>query len=415
MKHKAIILILAGVVLFCGCATEYGEEPAENYDELMAQGKASLAEPDAFAAYDYFDRALDVAEGDGPASLGLTLSDTLSLVHLLDEVVNFLNDFLASEEEKYLPNPGGLEPGSTIGDTLHHFIKHIAEKLLDEMMLALDDALADPELRLDLSAMPVMLQGETLLDLGGEWDAADVFWTAGAARLFQGIIDIMQGIDLAFDIGPLLGSDLVEDLITGDDLDLANGVDGLIHALLVTMEDPEYPNFLLPLEDEMWRFERAQFNLALAVCYAVTVWDKVDAETDDQTDDVLAYQDLMNPGVHDADESYMFAGGVFPEPLTKALPSLRAVGYKLYLALAEGTDLDVDPDVYQTFNPADLNMVLTALGFPALIAEGEWDAAAFFADPPLDQLKDFLVEALHCLDDYADTTDSVACLYDLLQ
>ena len=413
MKKAALFCLLIALVAWsAACTQEAGEPPVEDYQQLMAKGGQALAAGDVFTAADAYSRALDVRPADGPASLGMTLTDLLSIVQMDDETVSFVVNLLSADTLAQ-GNEGGLAPGSTIDDTLHHFIKQILEKQLDEINLRLDDALADPDLVLNLQAVPIVFQGEELLDLGGEWDAADVLWLTSLVRLIEGAVDFLQGTNLNMDVGPLLASDLVS-AIVGGDVDYQALLDELVVILRDLLRDPDYPDFLLPKPDEMWRFARSQRNFALATVYAVNVWPQVDAEADDQTDDLLAYTDANGNGRRDANEPYRFLGEDFPAELMSALPAARAVGWHLFLALADQTDLDTDAQTRQTFDPADLNMILASLGLPSLIAADRWDLAEFFAAPPMDDVKDFAVDALSCTIDNDDASAAWACLLNLL-
>lgn len=414
MKRIPLILIAMLCLAVVGCATEYGEKPVEDYDALMDAALTSLAEGDSGGAHDRFVRAQVVRPHDPAAGLGVALSDVQALMELVDSALVFVVDFTAPQPQTAaVENPGGLEPGSTLGDTIHHFIKMIAEPPLTEMLAAIDDALADPDIQLDVPAYPLELQGDVLVDLGGEWDRADVLWLAGIARAGMAVVDLLQAINLDFDIGPLLAMDFLRDLVTGETLDIEAGLAEVVETLLLTLEDEDYPDFLLPLPGQEARFAAAQLNLALAAGYGAEVFEAIDRETDGQADDVLGYHDDNGNHRRDAGEVYFLAGGDFPDLLMQLAPSLPTVLWKLHLALAEGTEIDRDPDVYETFDPASLNAFLRALGLPALIPSAQWDLAAFFVDRAMAGVKDVLIDALSCAVDSDDYTEGFSCLFDL--
>jgi hypothetical protein len=404
--HYRYVCLLILLLAVTSCAVEVGEPPAQDYDALVAEAKASLAAGDSKTAHGLLQEALGVRPNDPDASLGLVLANVQGLCVLLDEILSFVTD-LAGAQVMALENPGGLSPGSTLDDTIHHFLKHIGETILDETNLALDDALAAADVEFAVDHLPLALQGELLADWGGEWDATDAVWLSAVVRAANGVVDMIQGLNLDLDIGPLLASELLASLATGAPLDYATAIPELFEILLGILEDPDFPDFLLANDETDRRFARAQFHFALAAIRGIDAWPLAAAETDAQDDDLLAY---VAP-----QQSYAFAGEPLPEWLNDALPALRAIGFGLYVALAEGTDLDVDPTAYATFNPASFNMLLAAMGLPPLLLDDAWDLAGWFAAPPLASIKQTLIDALHCLTDYTDAGDSLTCLLALAE
>jgi hypothetical protein len=414
MKSAGLVWFIPLLLLLTvACESEVGEEPGRSYDELVAEGTAALGVADAIGAHDAFAGALELRRHDATASLGLVLADVQSLFVLADDLLAMIGG-LSGSQTMALNNPGGLGPGSTLDDTLHHFIKQIAEKLLDEMVAALDDANADPQVSLKLPAMPLNFQGATLLDLQGSWDSADVLMLTAIVRLMQGAIDLIQGINLDMDLGPWIASDLVHDIATGQSVDYSAALEEIITLLIQTLEDEDFPDFLLMEDDGEWRFARCQRNLALATIHFVDIWPLVDGKSPQQSDELLGYSDANENGERDGNEPYTFQGEPFPTFLTEALPALRAIGFELFVALAENTDLDIDPDSYATFDLWSLNMALGAFGLPPVLAHQEVDLAAFFADPPLEEFKESLDEGLHCFADQPDPRAAFDCLVALL-
>ncbi len=400
------------------CEAEYGEKTADDYDELMAEGVAALADADSATANDRFMRAQRVRGGDAAAGLGLALSDMQGLVELVDSLLGFLVDMTAPEAQVPAPvqastNPGGLAPGSTLGDTLHHFIKHIMEPVLEEMVAGLDDARRDPDLVLDIPVVPIELLGEELLDMGGEWDAADVLWLSSLAYTMKGAVDFMQGINLDFDPGPLLAMNSVRKLLTGEPVDFDMLFVELTDVLLTILDDPEKEDLLSPLDGGLERIAQAQMELALAAKFGAATWRTAGRETDAQSDDVLGYVDANGNGVFDAGEVYVFLGGEYSAFMRDLLPAFETTLDALYLGLAEGTPVDPYPISPQTFDPAVFNEFLIIFGLPALVASAQWDLAAFFADPPLAEMKDLVADVLHCYADTDDPDEIFLCLSEL--
>ncbi len=409
------VVCLALSLTVVSCAIEDGSPPHRSYDSLLADGQQALADGDGESARHFFGEALSLRPGDSTASLGLVLADTLQLVYFTDQIVSFVFSLSGVVAAEYLDDPGGLDPNGTLDDTIHHFLKHIFEPVLDELLLALDDALADPNLSLPLVELPISFQGEVVADLGGEWDATDAVWLAGTVRLVQGAVDCLQATNLDFDLGIVLETKAVRELIAGESLDWVSEIPELAGALAAMINDRTHPDALLPLPDEGWRFVRAQRNLALGVIYWVDVWKQVDAESDDPANEILGYEDRNGNQHREANEPYAWLGGEepFPSWLMTLMPALLTIGNDLGGALAEGTDLDATSTTIESFDVSLLNLILETFGLPALVPVMKVNFAELFADPPAEEIKDFLTGALLCVSQEPGMLPIVMCVANL--
>jgi len=412
MIKRSLIILL--ILLAASCAIETGDEPEIDYDALLEQGSRALAQGDSLIAHECFELALVARPHDPPASYGLALSDVQQLLNFLDQVIAFAGEY-GNQIFAQSTDPDGLDPDGNLDDTAHHFIKHIFEPVLDEMLLALSDAAADSAVTLDLSAFPLALNGTAFANLGGEWDASDLMWLEGVIRLVQGVIDVLQGTSIDMDLGHVFNSPLFDGLMDGETTDPITLVSELIEILLLILGDSDHPDFLLPLPDESWRLERAQLNFAIGAAQWVDVWGRVDAEGDEQYNDVLGYVDKNGNGVRDPSEMYIWCGETpFDPVIMDVMPVLLAIGWELRAALAEGTDLDQSPATVELFDLASFNMLLNAMNLPGLIPATEINLAELFTDPQTEQTKEFLVDALSCLHDEQDAADAVVCLIELV-
>jgi hypothetical protein len=410
-------LFLVLSILGASCGSTAGTPPHQDYQAWLEQGQAALEQNDATGAHDDFTAALLVRPHDGSASLGLVLADAQSLMILIDDLVNFIaSESGSTVSTMAVGDPGGLGPGSTLDDTIHHFVAVILGGLFDEMIQASDDSLTAPDASLYLTSLPFVFQGQTILDLGGQWGPADAQWVAAIVRLGNGGIDYLQSIDLNLNVGPWLASDFFHTLINGGQLDWSSAFQEIVTLAINALEDPQYPDFLLAESDAGPLFQNCQLNLALATIDAVNVGPLVPAETVGNLNQVLGFIDLNNNGVHDPGEPYAFEGQLFPPFLYNALPALKIIGLELFAALSQGTPLDGSPGYYKTFDPFAFNLVLEAWGWPEqlpLIPHGRWDLAAFFAAPPLAQDKETDDKVLHCIADEPDPAAVVVCLVKL--
>ncbi len=408
LHHCLCVIVVLAVV---ACSIESGTPPRRTFDQLMMQAREALAQGDGLAAHNLLADALELKPHESSASLALALADVLQLVHFGDEIVTFVGNLSTQVSEKYLNDPGGLNPNGNLNDTIHHFVKHIFEPVLDEMLVALGDARSDPLVSLQLTALPIVFQNKTLIDLGGTWDANDAYWLEGTVRLVQGAVDLLQGTNLDLDVGFVLGAPVVQKLLAKEPIDWATAGQDLAAALLQVFEDPAHQDFLLPLPDEMWRFQRAQRNLALGVIYWVGIWRRIDAEPTNPPDDVLGFVDGNQNGRRDPNEPYEWLGRYPFTPLEmKLMPLLLTIGANLGGALAERTDLDETDAVIETLDLSLFNMFLELLGLPDLIPHTYYNLADLFADPPAAQIKEFLTETLDCASHESGLIGVVLCV-----
>lgn len=414
MQSRYLLVIL--LLIPIACTIESGSDPVVDFDLLVEQGARALSDGDGLTAHDLFSRALAERPHEPTASMGLVLADLLQFLHFADEIVEFVIDYAGSMTMAQCDDPAGLDPDGNFNDTAHHFIKHIFEPVIDEMLLAMDDAAADEELVLNLSAFPLEFMGQRLADLGGEWDATDVTWLSGTLRLIEAVVDLLQATNLDLDFQLILDSDLVRNLTLGNEIDLLETMSELVEILLHILDDPERPDFLLPLPEQQWRYARSQRDFALGVHHWLVVWDQIGAEQDNQVDDILNYIDRNASGEYDAGEPYAWCSeSQFPEWLTGAMPALLAIGWQLQSALAEGTDLDRYPDSYELFDLSALNMLLAEWNIPGAIPTTKVDLAALFTEPPNDEVKQWLTDGLTCLHDEDGIVDTIFCLLDLFE
>ncbi|HPQ70733.1 MAG TPA: hypothetical protein PKW95_16535 [bacterium] len=415
MKHTSyfllLVMVVASVVVSCG--SETGDEPSIDIDDLVEQGAAALGDGDGYRARDIFRRALVEDAKHPQANLGLVLADVQQVLHFLDEIILFVGD-MAGGMGLAQTDDGGLEPGDSIDATLHHFLKGIFEPLVDEMMLAMIYVRADESVLLEVPSYPLGFSSFTLIDLHGQWDASDAAWLAGTLNLAQGAIDIIQGTNMDMNLGLLLDTDFVGNLLNGREVDVAATLGELVDVLLAIMQDAERADFLMPLDGEQWRYERAQRNLAMAVYEWVCVWSMIEEETDDPADDVLTYLDANGNGRRESSERFAWTTVGFDPAAMDMLPAWRAMGWDLFAALAERTDLDPYPQTYNTFDLSLANMLLESIGLPALIDSQKLDFADMVENPPNAELKAFLIDALECAEQLDDPAAMLTCFSALL-
>ena len=119
--------------------------------------------------------------------------------------------------------------------------------------------------------------------------------------------------------------------------------------------------------------------------------------------------------MRDPSEPYAWLGTEpFPPLLMELMPILITIGSNLAGALAEGTDLDTTSATLETLDLSLLNMLLEFIGLPDLIPHTSYYLAEWFADPPAEDMKEFVVDALECVSHEQSLVNTVVCVAGLL-
>jgi hypothetical protein len=174
----------------------------------------------------------------------------------------------------------------------------------------------------------------------------------------------------------------------------------VVEIILDMLDDPSFPDFLTIPEENADMFREAGLEVGDALTNWLLTFEAVKAETDDQTDDVIAYVDRNGNNAYDEGEPF-----VIPHygELTDEQMALNAD----ILAMVEGlrdsfydyTPKDVDPNNPNPFRIVLLRPILKHLGLPGwIIPDMELDIGGWYVDPAGSGLKDTLVTILKIAD-----------------
>jgi len=347
-------------------------------------GKAYLGAGNAAEAYGQFFEALDICPNSADAMLGMMLADTQWYVTWFNAWYNFLLDFDPS------PKKGDEKSIATV---VQRMIREYMQPINAEMFaLAQDLKTNHRDVRFYLEALPMWTDGDhVVLDMGGEWDIADVYNLESFAYLMEGLDNFLLAFDLTFNYNtyafwppPSSGADIAEILHT---------YSGLLLALLA---DEDYPNFLTFLEDGEERLSDAGVNLGLGFRALPEGFAVAMTETDTQEDDVLGYQDANGNGMYDEGELYHtpYFGDLSAE-LQITLEGVLTMCDDLGTAMLDGGPEDVHPARPDWFPLSDLNWLLDLIAllwtdaglepinFPAI----PLPVGTFIYNPPEDGLR----------------------------
>ena len=156
------------------------------------------------------------------------------------------------------------------------------------------------------------------------------------------------------------------------DADFGDYSTGAIVSLVVDLvdrmlTDPGFPYFLKIDMDRADDLRTARLDLGLGLLGVGKTFATVESETDDQTDDVLAYVDANASGGFDAGEPYVIPGtGVLSEETMDILFAVSLMTADLGAAVLDDTDLDVHPGQEDLFHLATLNPVFEDVRYTAL-------------------------------------------------
>ena len=408
-KWIAITLVLA---LFAGCAaTEEGDPPDPNYDVLMDSAKAALEKGDGYQAYILCTEADRLRPLDPKANLGIMLSDLLQLLNLVDQVIYFGGEMAqtAPGDEQQLAVPkqwDDVEIGA--GDQIDVLLMQIFDERLEEMVVTGEAAKSDPDILFPVSSIPLDFQGESILNLPGNWDRSDVLLFLAFSRIIQSTIDILLSIDLNFDFG------LVMDMASTDFsvLDTTQVIDLVVGTFYTMLTDEENANFLLTNDEAEARMAKSGINLGMAAEEIVLAFKYLYDPAGP-----LGYVEIIDNGTHDPSESY-FLGDLDPmdAQMMAVMPEILDVVDQVRIALWDGTELDVDPESPNYFDLSSLNVVLEGLGIPGIVSIPSYpvDLGGLFTDPSPEEFKETVTSLLGCLNDSAALIPTVTCVIESL-
>jgi len=413
-KRTFLVGVFLLVLLFSACSErEEGTKPDPGYDTLIESGKRALEVGDGKQAVIFFEEAARIRPGDSQANLGIGISIFLQIITFADEAIDFATGFGDDGSSETEGEKGDFkrdrdwtyDPERGTGDVIDLFIREIFDELMDDYVEAMDLALIDPNLIFEVGPIPIVFQSERILLLKGNWEYPDIIFFDVFARLLR------TGIDLALSINLDLNFPLIMDFLLGEKtgLTLQEMADELIVTVHALLTDPENPDFLLLTEEGAWRMPRSGINLGLALdhlLYALdTVWDPVGP---------LGYIVQVDNGIHDPSEPYSYGS---QEPLgpeiMNLMPSFMVILEAMKESLWDHTEMDVDPENGNPFDPALFNLVLqeTFLGSFLEIPSKPVDLGAFFLAPDFEGTKEKMVGSLECILDATGLFDLLGCFF----
>jgi hypothetical protein len=275
--------------------------------EIIAHGKELLARGESMPAYQAFYMASLQAPDNGEALYGLCLAQMQSWTGIIDLALGNLS----GSEDPDLPQPIMDPPDiPTDEQTLTNVITNL--RLQSERQLErLEILQAMPDIQFTLDAFPIFIQGDAILTLQGKWDLADVYAISGLTRGLYSLLLLLDSQHLPLDIS------VIEDLFTDGGSGL--GLAGFLH---------EYPTLLTLRDGGSATWIGAHQALTLAVQETLFAAELMQAETDDQSDDVAV---LWSEGADGPGE--LILNGIFRAGLTE-LPLLwqgKDHSYKAFL------------------------------------------------------------------------------------
>ncbi len=369
-------------------------EPCDlaTHDPLIEAGRAKLAELEPQEAYAEFTAALAACPGSGVARYGLLLSDVQWYMVWTHEWYDYLST--------YNPAPHVAAAPATfrgVGTTIQTVFRYQLLPINAEMTRLADEIEADhADATFSLDTFPLWVDdGETTLDLPGEWDVADVGMIRAFVGLWQFVVHALLSFDVEFNYSIFALQPPPEG---GTPTEVVHHYAGVI---LEILDDANYPDFLTFLPGGEQELETAAVEMghglrALAAGFA----DALD-QTGDQSGDVAGYVDENDNGQWDDGEPYRIpVMGDLTDEQSEDWQGVVDMAEHLGVAFLDGGPDDINAILPDWFWISDANALLEFLGVELALPPIPLPIGPLFYDPPADGLRGTVrtvAEALYAL------------------
>ena len=360
-------------------------------NDAVEEGKRWLALGDGDRANEFFRMALEQVPDHPEANYGVVLGHDL---HMLD-VVGILWDYIES-----LAQGGPIKKSDDPDNMLDNFLDEAlaglfytdAREQFEFIAACLENGYEFEQ----TDPIPIIMHFEQWAEMAGEFDDAELHGSYVATQVLWGLFGQLDTISLNSDLTILFAISEI------DFDDLLPALGEIVDLLLALLTDPTYPDFMTLPEENIPQLQEAALMLAGGMDQFLLMFDAIDMEIGDQSNDVVGYADGNDNFQFDEWEYYRFPGlGTLDMEGMKLAASLQKTAIALRNSLFDDTEYDVNPAVRQPFNLSYLNPLLKILGLPPVIPHWcifDVDLGAMYADPGTDGLKTTLVQILEIAD-----------------
>ncbi len=362
------------------------------YEELVALGKDWLAFPEGDKARLDFMAALELIPDGREAMYGLVMANT---VHTTD-VFSIVVDYVVSVIEY----GGPVKADDFSGDDL---INGILQRTLDGLardrvyeLIDYADRCLEAEADFEHEGIPIFVNYEQVASLASDFDAGELYATKAFSGLFSAFVYQLYALDLDFDAFNAYRLATIDfDAMTTEEI-----VGLVVDILLDILKDPSFPDFLTVTAEGAEHFQNAGMELGDAFDAWSKVFPAVELETDDQSDDVITYDDLNANKARDEGENFIIPHfGVLDDEQMELLLALNDMAAAFRDTYYDYTEKDVDPDNPNPFPVKLLKPVVQYFGLPAFIVPDVYiDMGAWYVDPQGSGFKDSLITILEIAD-----------------
>ncbi|HPQ69582.1 MAG TPA: hypothetical protein PKW95_10680 [bacterium] len=365
-------------------------DPAEEIE----QGKLWLHYGDGDRANLHFFAAAEVAPDNPDALYGLVIGHELHIFDFVSVMVDYVETIL-----DYGSPVKDDDPDNLLDNFLDQALEGILFTTTSEQRLVAQKCLSlgcEFEQEEELW-IPLIIRFELLDEVYGHFDDAELHAFQAPSLAMLGLFEHLAAISLDLDLS--MAWSIAEIDWDGD---LTEAIGELVDILLYMLTDPQYPNLLTLPTENAEQFQLAGLHLALACDELIKGFEAIEADTDDQTQDILAYEDLNGDHQYTEGEPYrMPVIGVFEDNDMEIAAAVKFLAEELRGSLLDYTEYDPDPETVDPFHLSYFNELLAALGWPRLIPDWSFltlDLGAMYAEPGHDGLKKTLVLILQIAD-----------------
>jgi len=381
------LLVCAAAIISCGA----DEEVKRSFDETIDIGKRYLMANQGALAAEAFTSARAMRPESTDANFGLMLGNTMQFINLIDEISGLVGAFLY--ETPPIPETGELgvllqAQELQIGDYIKDFFNETVDKSFDENEVIFQDLEKRKDFIFNIESYPIVFGGQALLLFGGEFDKTDLYLFGAFTSLLNAVMDIVQALDLNFDINAIVIPTLD---FTNDPI---GSIQSIIDLLRTLLRDPDYPNFLMVEGEEgLIGMKEAGIDFGNVFERLALIFDQLATETDNQADDQIRYDDVNKNGRFDPQTDPVQIDSTITLDAGLA-PILQQLFVELSYAFWEGSPRDPHPNSVDTLNLGMLNdllIYLDVLSQPILPDDVGVDVGSFFSHPTEDGLRSLLL------------------------